>query len=112
MPKLGIDKLQKVIIEGVDVFRVAQDKLSDGFQWTDAISIGMEAKDLSFVVTNWAEVKAQFNDIDPDEIEALIMALVKELGVTNEKALNLIHKSLNFLTAGYELGVAIKDLKE
>lgn len=112
MSKVGIDKLQKVIVEGVDVFQVAQEKFKDGYQWTDAIAIAMEAKDLWFVTTDWSEIKAQFKDLDTDEIQQLVLKLVEELGIANEKALNLIQKSINFLSAGYEIAIAIKKLKD
>ena len=107
----GINLLEKTINEGVDVFQVAQEKLKDGYQWTDAVAIAMEAKDLWFITTDWSEIKAQFKDLDSEEIEQLVLKLVKELGIANEKALNLIQKSINFLSSGYELAVAIKELK-
>lgn len=110
--KFGIDALEKVIVESVDVFEVAKDKLSDGFQWMDVIPIAAEAKDLNFLITEWTKLGQQFNDIDPEEFEQLVGKLVDELGFVKEKVKVFIMKLAAFAVAGYDVYEAFNDLKK
>lgn len=110
--KKGIELLQKLVKEVVELGKVADTKLDDGFQYSDLFAIAMEGKDLAFVFSNWVEVREQFDDLSVAEIKELVNNLVTELGFTDEEILELIEKSVEFAEAGYNLFVAIKAMKK
>lgn len=110
--KVGIDLLKRLVKEVVELGKVTNEQLKDGFSWTDMWAIGMEGKDLSFVFTNWATVKEQFDDLSTEEIKQLVDELVTDLGFTDEEVLNLIEASVEFAESGYNLFIAIKNLKK
>jgi len=110
--KVGIDLLKRLVKEVVELGKVANEKLKDGYQWTDLLAIGMEGKDLTFAFTNWAEIKEQFDDLSTEEIKALVDELVLEMGFTDEEVLDLIESTVTFAEAGYNLFKAIKALKK
>lgn len=110
--KVGIDLLKRLVKEVVELGKVTNEQLKDGFSWTDMWAIGMEGKDLSFVFINWTAVKEQFDDLSPEEIKQLVDELVIELGFTDEEVLDLIEASVAFAESGYNLFIAIKNLKK
>jgi len=112
MEKKGIELLKKAIIEIIDVVEVAHDKFKDGTQWSDAIPIAMELKDLYFIFTKWGELKAEFEDLDKDEITELAIKIAEEIGIGNEELRDVILRTIKVLIDGYELVVAIKALKK
>jgi hypothetical protein len=104
--------LKRLVKEVVELGKVANEKLKDGYQWMDLLAIGMEGKDLSFVFTNWTSVREQFDDLSTAEIKELVDELVTELGFTDEEVLDLIETSVAFAESGYNLFIAIKALKK
>lgn len=110
--KVGIELLKKLVKELVQLGKVTNEELKDGYQWTDLWSIFGEAKDLTFVFTNWKEIKSQFDDLDQQEIKDLVDSLVGELDIKEEEIVDLIEKSVDFAESGYELFLAIKALKK
>ena len=107
----GIETLKKLIKELVAFGTVVDKQLEDGFQWTDAFPIGMEGKNLMFVVTGWSTVKAEFEDLSVEEIEQLVEELAADLNITNTGIVDLIGKSVAFAEAAYELFKSIKAFK-
>jgi len=109
---VGIELLKKLVKELYQFGTTVNEKLKDGFQYTDLWSIGLEGKDLSFVFTNWPEVKAEFNNLSTTEIKELVDELVLNLNLADDQVLNLIEQSVDFAEAGYNLFLAIKDMKK
>jgi len=107
------DILVKVIKEVLDVYKVGKEQLADGFQTKDIIPILWEAKDLNIVISQAPAIKSRWNEIkaDPKQIEALVLALMEELGITRPEVLNLAQAVMNFLEAGYQVYIAVKALK-
>lgn len=110
--EVGIDLLKKLIKEVVELGDVVNEQLKDGWQVTDLWPIFMEGKDLSFVMTNWSEVRLEFNDLTTAEIKKLTEELVNVLDIKQENILNLIEASIDFAESGYILFSAIKGLKK
>lgn len=110
--KVGIELLKKLVKNAVELGTTVNEKLKDGFQYSDLWAIGMEGKDLSFVFTNWASVKQEFDDLSTSEIKNLVDELVTDLGLTDDDVLNLIEQSVDFAEAGYNLFTAIKGMKK
>ena len=108
----GVELLQKFIKESIEVGQLVDEQLEDGWQWTDLWSILGEAKDLTFVWKQWSEIKNQFNDLTKSEIIELAKTVVAELGLTDEKILNLINHIIEFAEATYNIVLAFKDLKK
>lgn len=106
-----ITLLTKVIKESVELGKVVNDKLGDGYQWTDLIPISLEAKDLIFIFNQWAEIKEEVKDLDNDEIKQLIEELVADLGITKAEVVALIEAIVAWGDATYEVIVAFKAMK-
>ena len=69
--KVGIDLLKRLVKELVELGKITDTKLEDGFQYSDLFAIAMEGKDLAFVFSNWVEVRQQFDDLAIAEIKEL-----------------------------------------
>jgi hypothetical protein len=110
--KSGIDLLKRLVKELTEFGITANDKLKDGFQLMDIISLVTEGKDLAFVFTNWTAIKAEFEDLNEDEIKQLVDELVSDLKLSDVEVVTLIDKSIAFADAGYQLFKAIRALKE
>lgn len=107
---VGVEKLKKFVKEAVETGVVIQEALKDGFQITDLWSIVMEGKDLSFLVTDWSNIKKEFNDLTIEEAKELVDALVSDLKITEKEVLDVIKNSIEFSEAGYNLFLSIKAL--
>jgi hypothetical protein len=103
--KLGFENLKKAIIEGIEVGQVTADRLKDGWQWGDIFPIGAELKDMGFVFINSKQIIAEYEDLDLEEIEDLVIAVVEKFGVTQVLAVNMIKSLLDFIRAGYNFYV-------
>lgn len=107
----GVELLKKFFEESIELGKVVDEQLEDGWQWTDLWKIVGEAKDLTFVWKQWSEVKEQFEDLTKSEIIELSNTVVAELGLTNENVLSLITNIIEFAEATYNLVLSFKQLK-
>lgn len=108
---VGTELLEKVIKEGVEVYKVAKDKLADGFQWQkDSLPIVWEVKDLSFIFTKWKEIAEEGEDLTFEEFETLIQKLIGELGGTSEEIQELIVSATDWIKASYAMYMSIKSI--
>lgn len=110
--EIGVELLKKFIKESIDLGKVIQERLKDGWQWTDLLPILVEAKDLSFVVKNWNEIREEFQDLTEDEIVELVKSTVGELGVSDEEILDLVDCIIEFASSMYHLVLAFKAIKK
>ena len=108
----GVELLKKFIKESIELGRVIEDRLKDGWQWQDLLPILVEAKDLSFVIKNWNEIREEFQDLTEEEIVELVKSTVGELGVSDEEILELIDCIIDFAQSTYHLVLAFKALKK
>lgn len=107
----GVELLQKFIKESVELGKVVDNQLEDGWQWMDLWKIVGEAKDLTFVYKQWGDIKNQFNDLTKEEIVELSKTVIGELGLTDEKILVLVDSIIEFAESTYNLVLAFKGLK-
>jgi len=110
--KMGIDLLKKLVKELYGFGSTVNEKLKDGFQYVDLLTIAFEGKDLAFVFKNWESVKNEFEDLSTAEVKELVDTLVAELELSDENVLNLIEQSVDFAEAGFNLFTAIKGMKK
>lgn len=111
--KFGTEFLERIIKEGVEVYKVAKDKLSDGFQWQkDTFPIVWEVKDLAFIVTSWEKIAEEGTDISFEEFEALVNKIVTEIGGTSESVQELIQNATVWIDSSYKMYQSIKRLVE
>jgi hypothetical protein len=108
---VGTELLEKVIKEGVEVYKVASEKLADGFQWQkDSLPIVWEVKDLSFIFTKWKEIAEEGKDLSFDEFETLIQKLIGELGGTSEEIEELIICATDWIKSTYDMYMSVKKI--
>lgn len=108
---VGTELLEKVIKEGIEVYKVAKDKLADGFQWQkDVFPIVWEVKDLSFIVTNWEKLADEGSDLSFEEFECLIQKLIEDLGGASDEVEELILNATDFIKISYKTYLSIKKI--
>ena len=109
---VGIDMLKKFIKESVEVYRVVCKQLEDGYQWTDVLPIVWEAKDLSFMVSNWENFSKELKDLSFEEFDALINSIIEEIGGTTEEIKELIMNASEFIEASYKMYLSVKKISK
>lgn len=107
---VGIELLKKLVKEFVDLGKVVVEQAKDGFTTSDLWPILMEGRDLTFVFSNWSDIRVEFNDLTKEETKELVDGLVVDLALETGVVLEVIEASIDFAEAGYLLFLAVKAL--
>jgi hypothetical protein len=95
----GIKNLTILVLFVGNLITSLTDKLKDGkINIPEAIGLLFDLKTLPDIIKDRKEIKAQIKDLSTDEAKQLITTIESELEVNNEKAVKIVHHSLNILT--------------
>lgn len=112
MPEqVGVENLKRLVKFGCDVTKQLSDSLSDGYQWTDLLSLVDELSQIPGVVQSLPQVKAELADLSPAERTELHGYLVQEFDIPNDDVEAFIENALSFVLSALALVEQWKALK-
>lgn len=100
---VGKERLQKVIILLVLFFNQGKAIAPGGIQPIEGFQFIDELSQIPEAFKNPEEIKAEMDDLDPAETEAIVAEVEKLINVSNAKAKRVIAKSLRAAAANYDL---------
>lgn len=95
----GINNLTILVIFVVNLIESLREKLKDGkINISEGIGLLFDLKTLPDIIRYRKEIAAQIKDLSTDEAKQLINTIESEFNMNNEKAVKIVHHSLNILT--------------
>ena len=97
--KVGIDKLSKAVVLGIEAGQLIATNLKDGFQpLQDLLSfLGKGTEIQQMVKADGAAIKEQFLDVDKEEGAQLNAIVAEKFSVNNKKAERLVEAGVNLV---------------
>jgi len=107
----GIENLKDVARDLAKFGMKVEDALEDKkLSFAEAISLGVFAAPKAIEhAGNAADIKAEFLDLDTDEVDELVAYVSDELDLANDKVEKVIECGFEWLAATNDLRVAIKE---
>lgn len=113
MSNTDFDKLKKHLCTLVNIGEKVEEAQEDGkISIAEVFSIAWEGREFRTLLSDWEEVKNEYNDLDESERAALIDAIQEELDLENEALENIIEIGLDVVDNVLEFITAIKANKK
>lgn len=108
---LGIENLKKLVHFGAKLANQVATSLSDGWQWTDALSFVDEMAAVPGAVKAIPEARKELADLTAEERQELHNYLADEFDLPNDKIEALVEHALNLALELVSLVSEFKALK-
>jgi hypothetical protein len=93
---LGIDNLKIAVLFGINIAEALDKRLEDGkISFIEAITMAGKLRGLPDIISNAAEIKAEFKDLDESERQEIANYVKLELNLNNKNVENIIEKSID-----------------
>jgi hypothetical protein len=91
---LGIENIKKLVKFTGDLTKQIAESTSDGWQWTDLLAFIDDAAAVPGIGKAWPDIKAEFDDLEPEERTELQEYFVQEFDIPNDKVEAFIENAL------------------
>ena len=94
---VGIENLKKAVKFGIDLSKQIEVSGQDGFDWKDSFSFFDELMQIPGIIASGDKIKAEFNDLQPEEKTELLNYFKTEFDLADDKLETIIESSLELV---------------